>query len=87
MRFVIISDPNGSMGGTEFRVHREGCRDIKLHQKKRGYQNAGSTYTVDAETPEEAVSKDAQSYQNDGQDWTESDYTILPCCREKVGAQ
>jgi hypothetical protein len=85
MRYVIISDPNHAAGGTtDFRVHREGCRDVERHTKLPRFGLAGSTWPSEAATPEAAVAAEVEAFKSQDMSWGPDDFTILPCCRAEA---
>ena len=81
--FVIISDPNHSVGGgQDFRVHLKGCSHIERHTKHPRFEFAGSTFEASAETAEDVVNKEVKDYQSQEQDYRASDFKICDCCKK-----
>ena len=85
MKFTVIYDPNHSMGGKEdFRVHRDGCTDIKRHKSHPRFKHGGNAWNTEAETAEEAVAKEVASFEEQDMDYEAKHFHICHCCGVKL---
>ena len=76
MQFVAIQN-QGSVFNCDFRVHREGCKDIG---RDRGKCHSNG-YTITGQNVDAAIAADVTDYQATDQGYSPDCYEVLPCCR------
>lgn len=78
-KFVVIVNNKG-MQKPAFRVHKEGCKDIAMECRRLHTHS----FTIEGDTPEDAIKKQAKNFQEQDMGYTEKSFGIAPCLKRRT---